>query len=66
MVHNTARMHFREVSNRIETVSNDQLNEKQVRNEALPPLWQYFKALDDKMQFQDNVLVMVSNNRTLP
>lgn len=29
MVHNTARMHFGEVSNRIE-MSNDQPNEKQV------------------------------------
>jgi hypothetical protein len=34
-------------------------------NEALPPLWHQFKALD-AIRYQDDTLTMVSSNRPLP
>ncbi|KAJ8586968.1 WD40 repeat-like protein [Rhizopogon salebrosus TDB-379] len=35
-------------------------------NDALPPLWQEFKVLDDKSRYIDNSLYMGSWNRPLP
>jgi len=66
MVHSIVKMAFGKASNSV-MISADRRTQKEIGgNEALPPLWQEFKVLHDKVRYVDNNIYMGSWNRPLP